>query len=132
MVNYLLLNNKKKVNVSYIKKHFPWYKYKRRFDINRNILKIFYAINIQINSIGLNNLNYDMYLALSELRKIQSSYNNQLENLCIAYKYADTKKKIQVIEEKIKELLSMTKAKKIPLSKRLERRLKRLIPGKFI
>ena len=132
MVNYLLLNNKKKVNAAYIKRHFPWYKYKRRFDINRNILKIFYAINIQINSIGLNNLNYDMYLALSELRKIQYSYNNQLENLCIAYKYADTNKKIQVIEEKIKELLSMTKAKKIPLSKRLKRRLKRLIPGKFI
>jgi len=78
---------------------FPGYSFSKDFDINTDITSLVKRINEEINKHHIYNLNYDLYYMFGQYRKAANRYDDYLENICLAYIYADICGKIKILKE---------------------------------
>ena len=91
--------NGKMMDLVKMKSTFPSYTINAPFDLKRDIGELVVQINIKITQYQQFNLNHDLYYMFGQFRKSKNQYDDYLENISLAYIYADICGKIKILKE---------------------------------
>ncbi|CAN2043989.1 hypothetical protein GMMP1_1240012 [Candidatus Magnetomoraceae bacterium gMMP-1] len=97
-----IINERLRPSDDYYKKNFPWFhniNKDKHINKDEKLSELVSQINIEINEQEKINLNYDLYLAFAKLRKFWKQYEDYIDNLCIAYRFANIQNKIKILKK---------------------------------
>jgi len=78
---------------------FPEHSFPQSIKLDRDIVGLVKSLNEKIVDQQKYNYNYDLYHSFGQFRKADKRYDDYLENICLAYVYADICGKIKILKE---------------------------------
>jgi len=78
---------------------FPNHPFPKSIFLSRDIVHLVKTLNKQIIKEKQYNYNYELYHIFGQFRKADNRYDDYLENICLAYIYADICGKIKILKE---------------------------------